>query len=75
MSAVIRHTTRSGERWDLLAHRYYGNALLVDGLMAANPHLPPAEEFSDGLTVFVPVLEAKPQNTQAQLPPWLRDNA
>ena len=72
MSAVIRHTTRSGERWDLLAHRYYGNAMLVDGLIAANPHLPLAEEFSDGLTVFVPVLEAKPQNTQAQLPPWLR---
>lgn len=75
MSAVIRHTTRSGERWDLLAHRYYGDALLVGGLIAANPHLPLAEEFSDGLTVFVPVLEAKPQTALSQLPPWFGSGA
>lgn len=72
MSAVLRYTTRAGDRWDLIAHKHYGNALLIDGLIAANPHLPLAEEFSDGLTVFVPVLESKPKNSQADMPPWLR---
>ncbi|WP_165009737.1 tail protein X [Neisseria yangbaofengii] len=72
MSAVLRYTTRAGDRWDLIAHKHYGNALMIDGLIAANPHLPLAEEFSDGLTVFVPVLESKPKNSQADMPPWLR---
>ncbi|MFC3873813.1 tail protein X [Neisseria musculi] len=72
MSAVIRYTTRAGDRWDLIAHKHYGNALLTDGLMAANPHLPLAEAFSDGLTVFVPVLETQPKNNQEDMPPWMR---
>lgn len=56
----------------MIAHRHYGNALLIDGLIAANPHLPLAEEFDGGLTVFVPVLETKPKNNQEELPPWMR---
>lgn len=71
-NGVLIYTTRDGDRWDLIAHKYYGNALLVDGLIAANPHLPIAEEFASGLTVRVPVLEAKPQNQQKDMPPWMR---
>ncbi|HFC8518904.1 TPA: tail protein X [Neisseria weaveri] len=72
MSAVLRYTTIDGDRWDLIAHKHYGNALMVDGLIAANPHLPLAEEFKSGLTVFVPILETKPKNSQADMPPWMR---
>lgn len=72
MSAVIRYTTRNGDRWDTIAHKHYGNAMLIDGLIAANPHLPLAEQFASGLTVFVPVLERKPNTNQAALPPWMR---
>ena len=72
MSAVIHHTTADGDRWDLIAHQYYGNALLIGGLIAANPHLPLAEAFQSGLTVFVPVLTTKPKNSQADMPPWMR---
>ena len=70
--ALLQDTTREGDRWDLIAHKYYGNALLLDGLIAANPHLPIAEAFGAGLTVFVPVLDAKPQSSQADMPPWMR---
>ena len=69
---VLVYTTRDGDRWDLIAHKYYGNALLIDGLIAANPHLPIAAEFVSGLTVRVPVLDAKPQNQQEEMPPWMR---
>lgn len=72
MSAVLRYTTRAGDRWDLIAHRHYGNALMIENLIAANPHLPLAEEFGSGLTVFVPVLETKPKNSQEDMPPWMR---
>ena len=44
MSAVIRYTTQDGDRWDLIAHKHYGYALVIDSLIAANPHLPLAEE-------------------------------
>ena len=60
MSAVIRYTTQDGDRWDLIAHKHYGNALLIDGLITG------------GLTVFVPVLETKPKNNQEELPWWMR---
>lgn len=73
MSAVLRYTTRDGDRWDLIAYKHYGNAMLIDGLIAANPHLPLAETFKSGLTVFIPVLANKPNSNQDKLPPWMRD--
>ncbi len=33
MSAVLRYITKDGDRWDLIAHKHYGNALLIDGLI------------------------------------------
>lgn len=71
MSAVLKHQTRAGERWDNIAHQYYGNALMIDILIAANPHLPVCEAFIAGLTVLVPVLANKPTN-QEDMPPWMR---
>ena len=62
--ALLQYTTREGDRWDLIAHKYYGNALLLDGLIAANPHLPIAEAFGAGLTVTeigaAPVAKGEP---------------
>lgn len=72
MSGVLIYTTRDGDRWDTIAHKHYGNAFEINRLIAANPHLPIAEQFKSGLTVFVPVLRNKPNNTQEQLPPWMR---
>lgn len=42
MSGVLIYTTRDGDRWDTIAHKHYGNVLMISGLIAANPHLPPA---------------------------------
>lgn len=70
-TSVLVYTTRAGDRWDSIAHRYYGNALMIGGLIAANPHLPVCETFSAGVTVYVPILDIAP-TTQAELPPWMR---
>lgn len=72
MNGVLIYTTRDGDRWDTIAHKHYGTAFEIDRLIAANPHLSLAEQFVSGLTVFVPVIESKPQNHQELLPPWLR---
>ena len=70
--SVLRPLTREGDRWDLIAWRYYGNPLEISRLIAANPHLPLAEQFDAGLTVFVPVLRTPPKQRQDVLPPWMR---
>lgn len=72
MNGVLIYTTRDGDRWDTIAHKHYGNAFEIDRLVAANPHLPLAEQFTSGLTVFVPVVEQKTHHNQELLPPWMR---
>ena len=69
---LLKYTTCAGDRWDIIAHKFYGNARLIDGLIAANPHLPICEQFESNLTVFVPVLDSKPVNNQEDMPPWMR---
>ena len=71
--SVLRHLTREGDRWDLIAWRYYGNPLEIARLIAANPHLPLAERFASGLTVFVPVIRQSDTQRQDLLPPWFRE--
>jgi hypothetical protein len=36
----IEHITLAGERWDLLAWRYYRNATLYSPIIMANPMKP-----------------------------------
>lgn len=74
------HTTIDGDRWDLLAHRYYGDASKQHVLVQANTALfinpvrvPPAI-LSAGLKLIVPVIEADQVN-DAELPPWKRAEA
>ena len=56
INGILVYTTQDGDRWDTIAHKHYGNALAINRLIAANPHLPLAEQFASGLTVFVPVV-------------------
>lgn len=72
MNGVLIYTTRDGDRWDTISHKHYGTAFEIDRLIAANPHLPLAEQFESGLTVFIPVIEQKINNQQEDMPPWLR---
>lgn len=67
----LEYTTVDGDRWDLIAYKYYGDATKIAGLIAANQHLPIAEQFSAGHTVIVPLLPAT-TSKQSEMPPWLR---
>lgn len=66
----LNHITTEGERWDLLAYRYYGNALLYERIVAANPHVPLTPTLPSGLTLSIPLIEQ--QDLSEDLPPWLR---
>jgi len=65
----ITHITRSGERWDLLAWEYYGDATLYSAMIMANPTIPIEPVFEAGLIVGIPILRVSPIQT-ADLPPW-----
>jgi phage tail protein X len=65
----IVHTTTAGERWDLLAWRYYGDATDYSPIIVANPNIPIEPVFDAGLSIAVPIMQKSPA-VVADLPPW-----
>ncbi|MFG1409518.1 tail protein X [Xanthobacter sp. VTT E-85241] len=76
-AAYLTHETTAGERWDLLAHRYYGDVSRQAALIAANRALFLAEMsipnvLPAGLVLVVPILEQRQTAASELLPPWKR---
>ena len=76
----FEHVTVEGDRWDLLAWRYYGDQYRQTVLLEANRDLwrdqlgTPSLVLPHGITLRVPVIEAEATNADV-LPPWKRDGA
>ncbi|MCX7206550.1 MAG: tail protein X [Proteobacteria bacterium] len=66
----LTHITTAGDRWDLLAWRYYRNVSRIPLLIDANPHIAIGEVLSSGQTVIVPIVEE--EVSTEELPPWKR---
>jgi len=65
----IAHVTLAGERWDLLAWTYYGDATLYAPIVMANPLIPIEPVFEAGLQIAIPILQVS-QSASTNLPPW-----
>lgn len=65
------HLTKDGERWDLIAFKWYGDPLLYEPIIRANPDVPITPSLPGGLTLWIPVIEA-PVASLEELPPWKR---
>jgi phage tail protein X len=65
----IAHVTVSGERWDLLAWTYYGDASLYSPIIMANPTIVIEPTFEAGLQIAIPLLQVS-QSVTTNLPPW-----
>lgn len=63
-------TTVSGDTWDTIAHRAYGNTLRTQDLMEAreNIRLLDIQVFPSGVVVFIPDVEDT--YTIGDLPEW-----
>jgi phage tail protein X len=68
-SQYILHVTAAGERWDLLAWQYYGDATLYSPIIMANPSVPIEPLFEAGRLVAIPILFVQ-QSQTSNLPPW-----
>jgi phage tail protein X len=65
----IVHTTKAGERWDLLAWRYYGDPTEYSPIIMANPSVAIEPVFDAGILISIPILQ-KSSVVTAGLPPW-----
>ncbi len=65
----IVHITADGERWDLLAFRYYGDATEYAPIIRANPKVAIEPVFEAGIRIDIPVL-ADSAVVNVDLPPW-----
>jgi len=68
---IIVHITSAGERWDLLAWKYYGDATFYAAIIMANPLVLIAPVFEAGVSIVVPVIRNAPA-APISLPPWKR---
>jgi phage tail protein X len=66
----IQHVTVDGERWDLIAWNYYGDASLFSPIIFANPSVPIEPVFEPGIVILVPLLEQASVTPPQDLPPW-----
>lgn len=73
----FEHLTIDGDRWDLLAYRYYGDAAKQSVLLEANrslfldPVSVPPMILTSGIKLIVPVIEDD-EIDDSDLPPWKR---
>lgn len=67
------YTTLEGERWDQIAYKAYGNAMLVAPIISANPGILIEDKMPAGVKLLVPIIDQSeaPVPTQ-ELPPWKR---
>lgn len=71
MSKIIQHTTIDGERWDMIAQKYYGEASMMNDIISANPTVPLYDILPAGIVLDIPVIESNELKTNStQLPPW-----
>lgn len=78
MSGHLQHRTRTGERFDTLAYRYYGDANRTAPIIAANrdrmrPEEPVPAILPEGLVLRIPILDELA--SEDDLPPWKRGQA
>jgi phage tail protein X len=60
----LTHKTKDGDRWDLLAAEYYGDAFAIEVLLLANPDHASLAVLPSNLTLRIPLVfqdEIKPE--------------
>lgn len=81
MAEYFEHKTKEGERWDLLAYRYYGDADKMGVLIRTNQTLwdvdvgaTPPMILPSGWVIKIPVIDDDVID-ETNLPPWKRQSA
>jgi phage tail protein X len=62
-----QYITVSGDMWDSVAYKIWGNEMYTDKLIKSNLQYKNVFIFPAGITLNIPGIETK---TSADLPPW-----
>lgn len=67
----INYTTKQGERWDQLAHRYYGTVKSMNILTDANPTVSLSPIIDSGTNLIIPIVDNSSDTVITKnTPPW-----
>ena len=66
----MRYITHQGDRWDLLAWRFYGDPYLYEPIMLENPDLMRYTVLPEGIVIEIPEILDTPEVIK---PPWQVD--
>lgn len=64
------YITSDGDRWDLLAHRFYGNAYMYELIIRGNPGVELLPVLAGGVRLNIPEAGTAARARGAKLPPW-----
>ena len=68
MKEYYEYITKEGDRWDLIAYQFYGDATMYEPIIVANPEVPIIPILPSGIKLRIPIIEIK--ETIEELPPW-----
>jgi phage tail protein X len=71
MATTTPYITNSGDRWDTIANKAYGDVTKMKEIIEANPDLALVTEFDEGITILLPII-AETETQAENLPPWKR---
>lgn len=72
-TAYLVHVVADGDRWDLLAWRYYADPYGYERILAANPAVAMAPVLTAGMRLVIPVIASSATSIASEdLPPWKR---
>jgi len=67
----VNYTTKQGERWDLLAYRFYGTVKSMNILTDANPSVPLSPMIEMGTNLVIPIIDNTSDLVlKVNVPPW-----
>ena len=69
MTEFYSYITKDGDRWDLIAYKYYKNPTMYEEIIKANPNVPIEPILTAGINLKIPVLEES-TTINFDLPPW-----
>lgn len=64
------YITISGDTWDIVAYKVYGNEMYMDMLIKANMEYKDIYIFPAGINLFLPEIDIEVSET---LPPWKQE--
>lgn len=67
----LTYTSLEGDRWDLIAYRFYGDIDQMTRIIEANPNMTLSEVLPTGTKLYIPIIAGLPPNNK-DLPYWMR---